>query len=218
MNSISKLTRHYNAFFEQSNNNLPESNDSHSQTSETIKTTIVVSDYFIHGHGVQANTSFIVPENVSIRFYVKEGKLFDDSWMKTVREGTPPPLLPRFADFERTEFKSAEVCPDYHLMYPTGLCIDFSVDEQTDIITEMVVQSSKNNLMLPLGKGKLMKKPTDETRTLSWIIAELQKKHFGEITVHWCACREETNMSLQEWTRNQIGKGSLRKRIIPTPC
>jgi hypothetical protein len=173
-------------------------------------------DYFVHGHGVQAKESFKVPEDMIIKFYVKEGKLFDDAWMKTVRDQSEPPSHARFEDFECNEYKheGAEECPNYFLMYPTGLCVDFPVDAQTEIREEIIVEPTKNNLMLSLGKVGLIKKPTNETYKLDWIAKELRKNHEGTLILHWCACREETDMPLDEWTEIQLEKGSLRKRMV----
>lgn len=181
--------------------------------SDTADKAASTFDYFVHGHGVQALETFPVPDNMIIKFYVKEGKLFDDAWMKTVREQNKPPADARFKDFAREDYQQKEQCPNYALAYPTGLCVDFSVDAQTDIQEGMVVEPTKNNLMLPLGKVGIIKKPTKEIRKLDWIVQELRKNHQGKLILHWCACREETDISLPEWIDTQIEKGSLRKRV-----
>lgn len=180
----------------------------------TNKSQVVSFDYFIHGHGVQAKTTFKVPTDVKIKFYVKEGELFDDSWMKIVRDGSEPPAINRFENFERSEYNDNEECPDYLLMFPTGLSLDFSIEEQTEIVPNMQIQPNKNNFIMPMKYDGLRKKPTQETRQLSWIVNELCKNRIGKITIHWCACREETDLTLDEWTKEQIEKGSIRKRIL----
>ena len=147
---------------------------------------------YLIGHGAWAPElgDFVLPPNVTVRFYCRHTSVFDSSWERPLRDGHP--VVHR--DFLVEEIGGGRPCHNYVLAHPGGIRSTVRYPDMIALAPEAPLTPRDDGFYAVKSRG-------DDgywAVSLNSIVNKL--RNAGDVTVDWFACREE----FADWTGEQF--------------